>query len=268
MYLADPRQHPSPHPPIPNKRPPPIRRVQRLLRPPRPLLLPIPRDRPHILLLRRLPRDAARRRDPLAPLGAKVGRHGPAELAGADGEQRVAVAPDAAREPPDRGLGAVARVPAPPVLEEAVRVPEHAAHGARAVREVAVGQGVARHDAVGRDAGRVAHALDQAEGLGPVEHRDPAQLGGGHLEDQRGFRDVVVVEQGLVRGEVRLGLGAGVGWEDALLDGAEGFELGDFDQEPADFGVVFVAYGDRADPVLIPVLVELGGDPAAQSPMH
>ncbi|KAK8024440.1 hypothetical protein PG993_012506 [Apiospora rasikravindrae] len=263
MRLADPGQLPGPHPSVPNKRPPPIRRVQRHLRPPPPFL-PGLQD----LTVQRLSCDPAGRRDPLPARRPKVGGHGAAELPGADGQQRVAVAPEPVRQQPNRGLGAVARVAAPPVLEEAVRVPDHAAHGARAVQEVAVGQGIAGHDAVGGDAGRVARTLHQAEGLGPVEHRDAAQLVDGHLEDQRGFLDVVVVQQGLVGREVRLGLGAGVGGEDALLDGTEGFELGDFYQEPADFRVVLVPHGDRADPVLVPVLVELGGDPAAQSPVH
>ncbi|KAK7917437.1 hypothetical protein PG985_011045 [Apiospora marii] len=227
MRLPNPRQLPSPNPPIPNKRPPPIRRIQRRLRPPRP---PTPRLRDDRPAAPRLAPEPAGRRDPLPALRPKVGGHDLAELLGADGQQRVTVALHPVRQDADRRLGVVAvGVPRPPVLEEAVRVPDHAAHGARAVQEVAVGERVPGHDAVGGHPGVVAGALHQAEGLGAVQDRGAAQVCDGHLEDQGGLLDVVIVQQGLVGGEVRLGLGAGVGWEDALLNGAEGLELGDFD---------------------------------------
>lgn len=145
---------------------------------------------------------------------------------------------------------------APPVLEEAVGVAEHAAHCACGVQKVAIAKGVAGDDAVGGDAGVGADALDETEGFGAIYHGDAAEVVGRDFQDERSLRDVVVVEQELVGGEVRGRVFAGGGTDEAASCWAERYVFGDLDDEPGDSGVFFVAHGDLADPGFVAVVVE------------
>ena len=95
MPLINPRQLATPRNPIPEENLPPIRRIQRRLRPPH---TPLGGDFGPLIV-----RNATRSRNFGAALGAKITRDGLAKLLGTDFEQGLCVCLDAVGQEAERG---------------------------------------------------------------------------------------------------------------------------------------------------------------------
>ncbi len=119
-----------------------------------------------------------------------------------------------------------------------------------------IAEGIAGDHAVGSDQGVGSDPLDETEQRRSIDHLDLHQFLPGNVEDLCSLLDVVVVDQMLVGAEELGRTRVGSGWKESRLDGIEGFEVWNLNQNPTHLWIILMAYSDLPHPVFLAILIE------------
>ena len=136
-------------------------------------------------------------------------------------------------------------------------MPNHPRHRTTAGQEVTIAERIAGDHAVGSDQRVVSDPLDETEQRRSIDHLDFHQLLPGNFKDLCSLLDIVVVDQMLVGGEELGRTGVSPCWKESRLDGIEGFEVWNLNQNPTHLWIVLMAHSDLPHPVFLAILVEL-----------
>ncbi len=136
-------------------------------------------------------------------------------------------------------------------------MPNHPRHRTTTGQEVTIAEGIAGDHAVGSDQGVGSDPLDETEQRRPIDHLDLHEVLPGKVKDVCGMPHVVVVDQMLVGGEELGRIRVSPCWKESRLDGIEGFEVWNLNQNPTHLWIILMAHSNLPHPVFLAILVEL-----------